>query len=51
MQRYSERAVFAAHIFFALLTLGLITADLIVGESAVTGGRMSPLNVDSANSP
>jgi hypothetical protein len=51
MQRYSERAVFAAHVLFALLVLGLITADLIAGESAVTGGRMSPLNADSANSP
>ncbi len=51
MHRYSERAVFAAHVLFALLVLGLVTADLIAGEIAVTGGRMSPLNVDSTASP
>jgi hypothetical protein len=51
MHRYSQRAVFAAHILFALIVLGLITADLIAAEIAVTGGRMSPLNVVGAASP
>lgn len=48
MHRYSRHAVLAAHIAFALLALGLLTADLIAAEAAVTGGRMSPLNIIGA---
>lgn len=44
MKRHGQHLVFAAHLAFALVVVGLITADLVAAEAAATGGRMSPLN-------
>lgn len=43
--RRKDQLVFAAHVCFALLVVGLIALNLVALEGAATRGTMSPINV------
>jgi hypothetical protein len=44
MKRFRERAIFAIHVTFALLTVVLLALDMVKAEAALTNGAMLPLN-------
>jgi hypothetical protein len=45
MKNGHERAVYALHVFFALLTVVLVAVDLVKVEAVLTNGKMLPPNV------
>ncbi len=45
MKQWRERAVFAIHITFALVTVVLFALDMVKAEAALTNGQMLPVEV------
>jgi hypothetical protein len=43
--RRKDQLVFATHVCFALIVIGLVALNLVALEDAATGGAMSPINV------
>jgi hypothetical protein len=48
MKHGRERAVFAIHVIFALLSVALLALDMVKVEAALTAGNMLPLNANAA---
>jgi hypothetical protein len=48
MKRRRERAVFAVHVIFALVSVALLTLNMVKAEAALTNGQMLPLMVTAA---
>jgi hypothetical protein len=50
MRKHGSRIVFALHVGFALLVVGLITLNLVAAEAIAMHGHPSPLNVTATPS-
>ena len=48
MKRRREQAVFAMHVGFALVSVTLLTLNMVKAEAALTNGQMLPPAVTAA---